>query len=82
MSKVAFGRMKTYADGRHALYIPARITEDPAWPFKPNDILSARIENGKVIYERVPESMNLSVIMPYGDIKLVPETVTQTLLQR
>ena len=37
---------------RHSINLPSDFVRDSTFPFKPNDELIAKIENGKVIIER------------------------------
>lgn len=41
-------------DSRHSIYLPKDFVSDSAFPFKPKKKLIAKIENKRVIIERVP----------------------------
>lgn len=81
MAKVAFGRLHTDKEGRHSFYAPGRVADDPSWPFRKYDIVNVRIEDGKVVYEKMPEGINPTIVTPYKERKLLTR-IAQTLLQR
>jgi hypothetical protein len=47
-------RVKLYAvKSRHSINLPSDFVKDSAFPFKPGDELSAKIEAGRVTIEKV-----------------------------
>jgi len=51
------GETKIYTSGgRHSIYIPSRLVSDSAFPFVVGEKLTIRIENDRIIVEKVRKS--------------------------
>jgi len=50
---VSRARVKIYAvKSRHSINLPSDFAKDSAFPFKPNEQLTARIEGKKIVIEK------------------------------
>jgi hypothetical protein len=52
MAKIGFTRFKGYKKSGAMGYVPEKVYEDPAWPFKDGEVVKIRIEDGRVIHEK------------------------------